>query len=174
MAMRDGTTENSNMVFLKRSVSEAIEKTRDSQTAVSFLEDAARKDKLLWRLLTDPFLRQACQQAIDDYVPIKIKEHGKKKEKKEKKPIQQDQRGKRLRHAAASLMDFRLLDGLPLGSAMKGDVLATAASYDRVAKSKARRGQWLAAIADGMPDDRPVSEVFTETDLKRFMREVSK
>lgn len=168
--MRDGTSDDSTEIYLQRYISTAIERTKNKHAAVDRLESDARKDKLLWRLLTEPLLRMACQQAIDNFVAGVVKKEP-AKSNPEPEPIQVDQRGDRLRFAANSLMGFRLLDGLPLGHAMRSDIVETAASYTRIANSKKRRAKWLTLIADEMPGDKVVGEVFTEDDLKAFKKE---
>lgn len=161
-------TDDANEVYLRRYISTAIKRTKTKQDAVDRLESEARKDKLLWRMLTEPFLRQACQLAIENFATPPT---GKSSKPVRQSEPAQDQCGARLRFAADSLMGFRLLDGLPLGHAMKGDVVATAALYNRIADSKRRRAKWLTLIADKMPDNKVVGAVFTEGDLKRLKKE---
>jgi hypothetical protein len=165
------TTVDSNEVYLRRYTSAAIKRTKTKQAAVDWLESEARKDKFLWRMLTEPFLREACQLAIENFTAPST---GKSSKPVRQPEPAQDQCGARLRFAADSLMEFRLLEGLPLGHAMKGDVVATAASYNRIAQSKMVRAKWLTLIAEKMPDNKTVGDLFTEKDLKRFMKEATK
>jgi hypothetical protein len=165
-------TDDSNEVYLRRYISTAIKRTKTKQAAIDRLESEARNDKFLWRMLTEPFLRQACQLAVENFTTPSTGKSSKPAHPS--KPVHQDQCGARLRFAADSLMEFRLLEGLPLGHAMKSDVVATAASYNRIAQSKMVRAKWLTLIAEKMPDNKTVGDLFTEKDLKRFMKAATK
>ncbi len=69
-----------------------------------------------------------------------------------------------LRSAASAWFGWPVLPGVLLGQANRAQLEKAAADYQQQANTMLRRGEWLSAIADAMPqDDSIVSAVLNES-----------
>ena len=145
---------------LGRYVSDAVEASDDAPSAIKILESWARENSALFKLLTGPYLFQACQECV-----------GHRYRDKRSTIWNQDSTGKRVLDHANMLLEFPLLDGGSLRHAKKDEVLATAGFYDTQAIDMKFKAVWLRAIAAKL-GKKTVEQVFDNSGLRKLQQEL--
>jgi len=148
--------------------SAAIEECRDLSEAAKLLESWALNNQELYNNLTQPFLRNACHEAVRNGGRDKReiawgKSHG------------VNQQGERLRELSRNLLEnfIIVLDGgggIPISDATAEDILYAATRYKRQGDDMLHKYRWLARIAVNI-GKKTVGEVFTNDDLARLKDE---
>jgi hypothetical protein len=73
--------------------------------------------------------------------------------------------------AMSNLMLFPLPSGLKLGTATRGDIVAAADHYAKLATDTSHKSRWLTLIAQSLGDGEKVSDKFTEARLSELKKE---
>ncbi|HEX2554249.1 MAG TPA: hypothetical protein VHL98_11135 [Microvirga sp.] len=137
------------------------------KVATAMLEEAVRRSRSLRDALTEPFIAQACYDAIRGQV------------RTERKTVWSPPPAKRVADAAAgaervvqlasgTLLMFPLPGGKRLGEATREDITEAAEFYSRQAGDMAVKARWLQLIGQSVPPNRKVQEILTDERLREL------
>lgn len=155
MAVVAKAIENDPAVLIRR----AYDGSPDVATATEKLEKWARKDKALYDYLTDPYLSQACYNAIRGLC------------RSERRLIYtapnytKGGNGHRVEIHGRSLLDFPLPGGKRLRDATRQDLLEAADFYRKQAADMASKAAWLEKISERV-GKKTVGEKLTSEQLE--------
>ena len=144
-------------------IAQAWEGAESNAQAAQRLSDMMKGDPELWRLVLEPFERQAAEMAV---ARKKIAD----RHYVWTRPVSPDQRANALVRAnAATLLDtFRLDSGKILGDATQAEVLEAATQYAARAKWNADKSSFLKAVADRVTGNKTVRQVWTAAELEEL------
>ncbi len=138
------------------------------EDAIGILFDYAGRDKTFISEHLPALLKAWCRDEISGLVgAIRLKAW---------RPPNMSETGNGARLRAAfkmTLLDFPLPGGKRLGDASAQDVRDGATHYALLAADTAHKARWLFKVADAVPDDEMVSQVLTDTDLRKMQEETS-
>lgn len=160
----------------------------DSRNAAILMEQGARKNPALYKALTEPYLTDACWEAV------RLQAHTHRKRiwnaPAESKPAGKEMVGTKFgassgtdaaeqksrvvalaRGNAATLLNFPLpIQGLPrLGEADLGMLKQAAEFYRKSANDQGAKAKWLSLIIKAMPDaETKVEKLFDEKALREL------
>jgi hypothetical protein len=141
----------------------------DATAAVDAMLERIVSDDELFKTLTTPMLRNACQLAIYGVMAARRRRSfggGRPRSKKAaKKAIKA-----RARVIKTRLMQFPLSDGTPLGKATYSQIVNTAQLYLKRATTLGHEGRWLMLVANVMRSQpkQSVGRVLKERDLAKM------
>lgn len=148
----------------KEMIVHALALTDNVGEAAKLLEDWAQKNNELMRYLTEPFLKQACYEAVRT-------ECRDKREKIWTAPnYTKGGNGHRVMNHAVSLMDFPLPNGKRLQDAKRSDLLEATEFYSKQAKNMQHKSNWLQRIAERV-GRKTVKNAFSEEELAKLKEE---
>lgn len=163
-------------------VKKALEATGgDFERAVTLLEKRVRANARLRSELLEPFITQACRDAVRQEVRLVRREvwtgtrsgtPPKPQVTPSPRPAKSDSRVVYL--AKGNLAMFPLPGGKPLGEATREEVADAAAFYSRQSADMGAKARWLSLIAQSLPAGRTVAEVLTDERLTELQAEARK
>lgn len=148
----------------------AIEECKDLSAAAELLESWALNSQELYNSLTQPFLSNACHDAVRDGGRSK-------RETAWGRSCGTNQQGDRLRDLARNLLENFIVSlegggGIPISDATADQLIYAATRYKLQGDDMLHKHRWLSRIAETV-GGKTVGEVFTEGDLVRLRDETS-
>lgn len=132
--------------------------------ATEILEDQARGDVAIWKVLTEGLLRNACYDACRAIC------------RSERKIIWESPNydaggnGERIKQHATTLMDWPLPGGMKMRDATKKDLMEAATFYSKQAAKMSAIAKWLDAVASKVKS-KTVGQTLTDKQLMELRDE---
>lgn len=127
---------------MKDKIQSIIDHASDVADASRKLEEAARSDRELRDYLTEPYLKQACYNAVRSHYRVERREIWTAPN------YTKGGNGQRVEQHARTLLDFPLPNGKRLRDATREDLLSAAEFYRRQSEDMAQKAHWLERIAE--------------------------
>lgn len=161
----------------RRAALDALEECgNDMKLATEALVSRVLSDPALFRVVMEPFVRDACAHAVRLCVKTQ-REASWRPGRGNLSVVRTEDAAGPARVAAlvagtvAGLMDFPLPGGKRLADATKGEVETASWSYRAQADDMSIKGRWLALIAKKLSPNDVVRNVLTEDDLTSLRQE---
>jgi hypothetical protein len=142
----------------------------DVMRATAIMVGKVTKDSVLYRVLMDPLVREACYAALTQACRRRRRTVW-----DVQPPSAETQRNTVVDLARGmTLLDFPLPGGLRLRDASRDDVAAAAEFYLNQASDMAVKGRWLRLVAQAVPGKKKVGSVLSIERLEELKIEATK
>ncbi|WP_091739826.1 hypothetical protein [Phenylobacterium immobile] len=149
----------------------------DMNKAADMLQIAVDQSPTLRSALLEPWVAQACREAIRRHLQdvrrevwTGTKSHTAGASKPE---VMAEQRARVVQLAAGTLLMFPLPGGRRLGEATREEVGAAAEFYSRQSADMGTKARWLRLIGQSLPDGKRVSDVLSDRRLEELQLEAT-